>query len=165
MDVLIKSFAKNNVLLRECELYIGGNGEELENLKQLSKDLGVERNIKFLGELNREEVNYYMKNSDAFVLASRVETFGIVFIEAMYQGKPVIGTRTGGPDTFINNEVGLTVEVDNIDELSEAMSYIYNNYKQYDNKVIKKYCIDTFSEKVIVEKLNKVYKEVLKLNE
>lgn len=165
MDVLIKSFAKNNVLLRECELYIGGNGEELENLKQLSKDLGVERNIKFLGELNREEVNYYMKNSDAFVLASRVETFGIVFIEAMYQGKPVIGTRTGGPDTFINNEVGLTVEVDNIDELSEAMNYIYNNYKQYDNKVIKKYCIDTFSEKVIVEKLNKVYKEVLKLNE
>ena len=114
-----------------------------------------------MGQLNREEVKYNMKNCDAFILASRVETFGIVYIEAMIQGKPVIGTKTGGPDTFINNNVGITVDIDDIDQLAKAIEYMYKNYNQFSSDYIKEYCIGTFSEEVVVNKLKEVYREVM----
>lgn len=161
MDVLIKAFSKNKELFDSIELFIGGDGPEREALENLSKELDLTKNIFFLGELNREEVKYYMKNSDVFVLASRVETFGVVFIEAMIQGKPVIGTKTGGPDTFITDKVGLTVEVDNIDELAMAINDIYKKYNSYDKEYIKNYCVDSFSEDIVVNKLKAVYYEVV----
>lgn len=161
MDILIKAFSKNRGLLDYIELYIGGDGPEIKNLKELRKELGLTNNVIFLGQLNREEVKYNMKNSDAFVLASRIETFGVVFIEAMIQGKPVIGTKTGGPDTFINNKVGITVDVDNIDQLAMAIKDLYINYDKYDKEYIKNYCLDTFSEDVIVEKLVSIYSKVI----
>ena len=161
MDVLIKAFSKNRDLLNSIELYIGGDGPEIEKLKKLRNELELTNNIIFLGQLNREEVKYNMKNSDAFVLASRIETFGVVFIEAMIQGKPIIGTKTGGPDTFINDKVGIAVEVDNIDQLAQAIKDLYINYNKYDKEYIKNYCLDTFSEDVIVDKLIAIYSKVI----
>lgn len=161
MDILIEALSKNKDLLNYIELYIGGDGPELQNLKDLAEKLGVDNNITFLGQLNREEVKYYIKNSDAFVLASRVETFGIVFIEAMIQGKPVIGTRTGGPDTFINDNVGIIVDIDDVEQLSKAIRDMYNNYNKFNGEYIKKYCAETFSEEVVVQKLKEVYKETI----
>ncbi|MDU5107127.1 glycosyltransferase [Clostridium sp.] len=161
MDILIKAFSKNRDLMDSIELFIGGNGPEKSKLENLTKKLGLEDKITFLGELSREEVNYNIKNSDAFILASRVETFGVVFIEAMAQGKPVIGTKTGGPDTFINDNVGLKVDINDVDGVAKAIKFMYENYNKYDKDCIKKYCIDNFSEKNIVDKLKSIYKEVL----
>lgn len=161
MDVLIKAFSRNKYLLDSIELFIGGDGPEREALEDLTKELGLTKNIFFLGELNREEVKYYMKNSDAFVLASRVETFGVVFIEAMIQGKPVIGTKTGGPDTFITDKVGLTVDIDDIDQLAMAIKDIYKKHDSYDKDYIKNYCVDSFSEDIVANKLKTIYNEIV----
>lgn len=161
MDVLIKAFSKNKELFDSIELFIGGDGTEREALEELTKELGLTKNIFFLGELDREEVKYNMKNSDVFVLASRIETFGVVFIEAMIQGKPVIGTKTGGPDTFITDKVGLTVDIDDIDQLSMAINSIYKKYDRYDKEYIKNYCVNSFSEDVVVNKLQSIYNEVV----
>lgn len=161
MDILIKAFSKNEELLNSIELFIGGDGPERKKLQELTEELGLTKNVFFLGELNREEVNYNIKNSDVFVLASRVETFGVVFIEAMVQGKPVIGTKTGGPDTFINNRVGLTVDIDDIDQLAESIDYMYQNYNDFDNEYIKDYCINNFSEDIVVDKIKAIYSEVI----
>ena len=90
-----------------------------------------------------------------------METFGVVFIEAMVQGKPVIGTKTGGPDTFINNRVGLTVDIDDIDQLAESIDYMYQNYNDFDNEYIKDYCINNFSEDIVVDKIKAIYSEVI----
>lgn len=161
MDLLIEAFAKNKDIMDSIELVIGGNGPEKNNLEELTKKLNLEDKITFLGELSREEVNYNIKNSDAFILASRVETFGVVFIEAMAQGKPVIGTKTGGPDTFINDNIGLKVDINDVYGLAKAINYMYKNYNKYDKNYIEKYCRDNFSEKIIVDKLNSIYEEVL----
>ena len=161
MDILIEAFSKNEDIIDSIELFIGGSGPEKVNLENLAKKLKIEDKITFLGELSRDEVNYNIKNSDAFILASRIETFGVVFIEAMAQGKPVIGTRTGGPDTFINDNIGLTVDVNDVNGVAKAINYMYKNYNKYDQDYIKKYCIDNFSEKIIVDKLKSIYKEVL----
>lgn len=161
MDILIEAFNKNRERFKDVELLIGGDGPEKDTLLNLIKKYNLEKNIFLLGKLSREEVAYNMKNCDCFALASRIETFGIVFIEAMQYGKPVIGTKTGGPDTFINCECGFTVEVDNVDEFAKSMIDVYENYDKYDEDYIKKYCENNFSEEVVVSKTKLVYKEII----
>lgn len=161
MDALIEAFNSNKEKFKDIELFIGGAGEEFNNLKHLIDEYGLSKNVFLLGSLNREEVAFNMKNCDCFVLPSRFETFGIVYVEAMYYGKPVIATRTGGPDTFVNEKCGLLVEIDNKYELADAMEQIVNNYNNYDPLEIKKYCDEKFSERVIMKELKKVYQEVI----
>lgn len=161
MDALIEAFNSNKEKFKDIELFIGGAGEEFNNLKHLIDEYGLSKNVFLLGSLNREEVAFNMKNCDCFVLPSRFETFGIVYVEAMYYGKPVIATRTGGPDTFINEKCGLLVEIDNKYQLADAMEQIVNNYNNYDPLEIKKYCDEKFSERVIMKELKKVYQEVI----
>ncbi|MDU1411446.1 MAG: glycosyltransferase [Clostridium sp.] len=161
MDALIKAYNKYKKELESTELYIGGNGEEYNNLKSLIESYNLQENVHLLGALNRDEVSYHMKNCDCFTLASRFETFGIVFVEAMYYGKPVIGTRTGGPDSFVNDSCGILVDIDDIDAIGSAMVKIKNSYDNYDAEEIKKYCERNFSEKVIVNKVKNIYSEVI----
>lgn len=161
MDILIEAFNKNREKFKDVELLIGGDGPEKSRLLDLIRKYGLEKNIFLLGQLSREEVAYNMKNCDCFALASRVETFGVVFIEAMQYGKPVIGTKTGGPDTFINSKCGFVVEIDNVDEFASSMISIYENYENYDEDYIKKYCEKNFSEEVVVRKIKSVYKEII----
>ena len=162
MDLLIEAFNNNKDYLSGCELYIGGDGLEYSNLKKQVEELDLQDSIKLLGKLDRKEVAYQMNNCDAFVLASRFETFGIVFLEAMIYGKPVIGSKTGGPDTFINPENGIIVEVENTKQLGEALISMYKNREKYNSEKIYEYCNNNFNEKVICNKVIKIYKEVIK---
>ena len=141
---------------------IGGNGEEMPKLKALIEKYKLNDNIFLLGELNREEVAINMQACDCFILASRFETFGIVYIEAMNYGKPVIASITGGPDTFINENCGLLVENENVIEIKEAIIKMINSYDKYDKIYIKEFCENNFSEKVVADKLVSIYREVIK---
>ncbi|SHE83456.1 glycosyltransferase [Clostridium fallax] len=159
-DVLIKSFTKEfkgkNAILK-----IGGEGEERLNLESLIKDLDVKDQVILLGELKREEVAEEMKNCDIFVLASRHETFGVVYIEALASGKPIIGTKNGGAEEIIKDYNGLLVQIDNIEELSKAMQYLKENKEKYNKFKIREKCIEKYSEENIIPKIIKVYKELL----
>lgn len=162
MDLLIEAFSDNRKKLDNCEIYIGGDGIEYLNLKKQIDKLGLQNSIKLLGKLDRIDVAYHMSNCDAFVLASRFETFGIVFLEAMIYGKPVIGSKTGGPDTFINEENGIVIDVENKKQLGEALVNIYENIQKYDSEKIYQYCNDNFNEKVISNKVINIYKQIEK---
>lgn len=161
MDLLIDAFNNNRHLLEETQLFIGGTGEELNNLKSKIEEYKLGHCIKLLGQLNREEVAYHMNNCDCFVLASRFETFGIVFLEAMVYGKPVIATKTGGPDTFVNEKNGILIQSENIDELGSSMITMVEKASKYDSKFISNYCSDNFGEEVISNRIISIYKEVL----
>ena len=161
MDLTIKAFNnafKNNP---KVKLTIIGGGPEKKNLKSLIRDLNLEDRVSLTGRIERKEIAEYFKNSDAFVLASKGETFGVVFIEAMASGLPVIATRCGGPENFIKEEQGLIIEKDNIEELASAMKNIYKNIDKYDNKKISKITIEQFSPESVAEQITEVYKEVL----
>lgn len=116
--------------------------------------------VELLEKLDRDEVYSYMETSDCFVLVSRHETFGVVFAEAMYCGKPVIASITGGPDSFVTTETGLLVPTEDIEKTSEAMKYMYENYSAYDSAVIKNYAEEHFSADVICSKLTDVYRKI-----
>ena len=160
-DTLIKAFAKK-FKDKEAMLYIGGDGSQRAWLEALAQENGVKKQIIFLGALSRDDVAKWMNKCDCFVLPSRYETFGVVYIEALASGRPVIGALNGGAEDIINNLNGYLVPIDDIDKLAEKMLELYKKIDSYNEEDIRSDCLKRFSPEVIVNKIISVYKEVLK---
>lgn len=160
-DMLIEAFWHS---FKECEkikLSILGSGPEMKNLQKKIEKLGMENQIKLHGFATRPQVLKELQRSDVFVLSSKYETFGVVLIEAMSCGLPLIATKCGGPDSIIENEkLGLLVENNNLLKLSEAMKQIYENRNQYNSGFIREYAVKNFSEQAIAAKLINIYSRI-----
>jgi glycosyltransferase involved in cell wall biosynthesis len=103
-----------------------------------------------------------VKNSDIFVLPSRNETFGVVYIEALACGLPIIATDCGVPSEIVTPENGLFIPKENVDALSSAISYMAQNINQYDRKAIAEDCQARFSSEVIAKQLTHIFEETIK---
>lgn len=164
-ELLIKAFAQLLIQLPDIELAIGGDGEERLSLESLVYELKIEHAVQFLGSLTRTQVKNEIQKSSLFVISSLYETFGVVAIEALALGKPVVSTRCGGPESIIYPDVGVLVENNSINDLKNGILYVCMNLKDYDADVLKKYCLESFSEKAVVNQLTKIYHEHSNLNE
>ena len=103
-------------------VYIAGSGQLENELKSLVKKLDIEENVKFLGFLQEEEKYIYYKSADLCVVPSVYESFGIVLLEAMAYGKPVVASNVGGiPYVVENGTTGLLFECGNVKELAEKI--------------------------------------------
>lgn len=161
MDILIQAFARAFKDM-DVELVVVGDGFERPKLESLVISCKIESQVSFLGNLKREDVKNEMQYCDAFVLASRYETFGVVYIEALACGKPIIATSCGGPAIIVDEENGLLVPVEDINALSEAMRYLFTHYENYNPAIIRNNCINKYSEEVIIGKISDIYNESLK---
>ncbi len=80
------------------------------------------------GYLQDEELEEHFTMSDMYVMPSRKEGFGIVFIEAMYYGLPVIaGNADGSTDALLNGELGQLVDPDDVHEIAKAIANVLEN--------------------------------------
>ncbi len=136
-----------------------GNGDERNSLETLKTELGLNKEVSFIFELNEQEKVSLLEQSDIFVMPSviykkSVEGFGISYIEAASYGKPSIGGIYGGEaDAIINGETGFLCDGNDLNALYEALlkSLKNDNYKKLGinalnfsknfnwNKIIKKY--------------------------
>jgi glycosyltransferase involved in cell wall biosynthesis len=142
------------------QLRIGGEGPLRTQLERQAMELGIDNQLRFLGQLDREQVRFEMKTCHAFVLPSHYETFGVVLIEALSFGKPVISTRCGGPEEIVNPRNGVLVSTKDIVGLGEAMEAMRININRYDNVWIQEDCVSRFGENAVVGKLSSMYSEV-----
>jgi glycosyltransferase involved in cell wall biosynthesis len=129
----------------------------------LAKDLGIAGQVIFAGRISRDGVLELLRRCDSFVLASRVETFGVSVVEALALGVPVIATRSGGPESIISDEDGFLVTPDKVDELSDAMKKMVADRERFDSFAIRRRCAGRYSEKVVVERLLGIYKTAVEL--
>lgn len=98
-------------LSEETKLLIGGTGRHRERLEDLTSNLGLEEQVEFLGFVPREELPSLYRSADVFVLPSTYEGFGLVVLEAMACGTPVVGTQVGGvPDIITDTVDGFLVD-------------------------------------------------------
>lgn len=116
------------------ELTLIGSGELEEELRSLVRRLGMEERVHFAGAVSDEEMKQYFRDTDVFVLPSiaRSEAFGIVQMEAMSYGKPVINTwlPSGVPDVSLDGVTGITVEPEQPRALAEAMNRLAENREE-----------------------------------
>jgi len=163
MDCLIRAFAEafenEKVALR-----IGGDGSLKLSLKKLIEELNMDNQIKLLGALSRDEVSSEMRGCDTFALPSEHETFGVVYIEALACGKPVIGAYNGGAEDIIREYNGIIAKKNDVKDLAKALIRIKGNYEMYDKYEIREKAIFSYSEKVLVERLKGVYKKAYEGN-
>ncbi len=162
MDILIEAFGilKKNIDT-PVKLKIGGRGSLMAALKNQTRRAGIENDIIFTGKLTRSQVIDQMQNSHAFVLASRFEAFGVVFIEALATGLPVISTKSGGPEEIINNENGFLAELEDPIKLAETMEYMIKNYHRFDLSTIRHQAVKNYSHKSTAKNITDIYNEVL----
>lgn len=159
IELLIKAFAQVFEQFSDVELVIGGDGEERVSLENLVHTLKIEHAVQFLGKLTRDQVKQEIHKSSIFVISSQYETFGVVAIEALALGKPVISTCCGGPESIINSDVGILVANDSITDLARGVLYVCTHLEQYDSDTLKKYCLENFSEMSVISKLTEIYHE------
>lgn len=159
-DLLLKAFALFCEKHKDAVLQIMGGGPEQSSLQKLARDLGVADHVVMTGAYVRGEFGEALQMADCFVLATRGETFGVVYIEAMAAGVPVIATRCGGPEDFVTRENGEVVPVEDIEALAGAMENMYRNIGLYDGTVIRENVLRKFSPQTIAERLTAVYHKV-----
>lgn len=94
--------------------------------------------IFLMGLRDRKEIAKRMHESDCFVLASKLETFGVAYIEALAAGLPVIATNCGGPEEFVHKDNGILIEVNDAQGLTDAMLKMYNESDKFDREKFQK---------------------------
>lgn len=127
VDILLKAFSK----LNNCELFIVGTGTLEKQLKDIAADLNISEKVHFKGRLSDEDLKSAFLECDIFVLPSveRSEAFGLVQLEAMICGKPVVNTalKTGVPYVSLDGITGFTVSPSNTDMLADALQSLADN--------------------------------------
>ena len=135
----------------KCKLNIIGEGLLLEKLKKKYRY----EYIYFLGSKNKEDIIDYYRQADIFIMCSKHETFGLVYVEAMSQGLPIIYTRGQGIDKYFKDgTVGYSVAYNNIDEIIDRISKITSNYE-----VIVNNCLNSFKE-FNWNNISNIYKDI-----
>jgi len=156
---LLKALSQLMKKRQDFALDIVGHGPSRKELEELARNLGLDEIVKFHGR--QPEVASFMRNCDFFVLPSLYENFGVVYIEAMACGKPVIGTAAGGPKEIITKETGILVPPKNINELTKAIDYMLEHHQDYLPEKISQYAKDKFSHEEVGKQLDRVYHEIV----
>lgn len=159
-EYLIKSLKLLKNKRKDFICYIIGGGPLETKLNKLIQKLDLDKNVKLLGPKPHEEIPLWMNLADVFVLNSFVESFGVVNIEALACGTPVISTINGGSEYVITSkDYGYIIDnPKNIKDLSKHIDETLN--KKWNTKKMMNYTKIYESEEVI-NKLIKNYEAIL----
>jgi len=139
--------------------YIGGRGPLRGRLQKQIKDLGLQKNIKLLGFVLDGKLKYWMNAADLFVLPSLAESFGVVVLEALAVGTPVVTTYNGGSEEIITSEdYGLLCPPKDPKCLAEKILIALE--KDWDRKKIREYA-GQFRWDNIVKNIIAIYTNII----
>jgi glycosyltransferase involved in cell wall biosynthesis len=161
VDLIVRAFAQKFSESPKVTLTIGGDGPTRNALMSLAVELGVRDRVYFLGKLSRSQVRSAMADSDAFVLASTHETFGVVLIEALAMGLPIIATECGGPEDIVTPNNGILVPTDNVDAMASAMAKVSENRCSWSAEKLRADCETRFGSDGISKRWIAHYEHLL----
>jgi glycosyltransferase involved in cell wall biosynthesis len=156
---------------KQLQLIIGGgstpgnsDGRERDRIEAIVNELGMSECTTFPGCLSRDILPAYYAAADVCVVPSHYEPFGLVAIEAMASGTPVVASDVGGLQfTVVNEETGLLVPPQNVPAFNHAIDRILSNpaWQQELGKAAKKRVINQFSWDGVAIQLDKLYTQLL----
>jgi colanic acid/amylovoran biosynthesis glycosyltransferase len=155
-DVTIRAIARLRDNGQTVHLTIVGAGPELNSLQALVDQLDLQETVGFTGSISENDVMALMGAADAFVLASRFEPLGVVYMEAMALAVPTIGTDAGGVGDIITNEYdGLLVPADDEHRLAAAIQRLLEDpaLRRRLGENARKTVVERFDSRIGAEKL------------
>ncbi len=164
IDVLLKAAAIYERQLSSVQTIMVGYGALWDKMRTLQKELGL-KGVHFLGHQSQDKVARINNAADVSIVPSRVEPFGLVAIEALACGTPVVATNAGGLPDFINEDVGALVPIDDPDSLAKAIIHeIENKTKQSKGIYASQYAYENFTWEKQVDKMIRLYQQAINAN-
>lgn len=161
VDDLLKAAKIAMAELPALRLVIGGDGPMRGPFEALAERLGISDRVSWLGRVEPAAAPSFYQSCDAFILVSRAETFGLVYVEALACGKPVIATRCGGPESIVHEGNGLLVPIGDVQAIASAMVNMAINSNRYSAEDIRSDFMKRFSRPAVVGQLLTLYRSVL----
>ena len=165
VDVLLDAIKLYEDKKPETMTLIVGDGEERDNLHKQAKDLGL-KSVHFFGNVAQSELRKVYNVSDVNLVPSRREPFGLVAIEAMACGAPVIATDQGGLPDFVNESVGGLVPVEDAKALADKILEVLTRKEGKERedwcKDIASYARNHYAQDTIIKELDELYRKALK---
>lgn len=156
----IKAIEAIHKLGYNVHLDVIGDGHLRSALMEYVWKHGLREIVMFHGLLSPTDIVKVYETCDCFVLPSSGETFGVVYVEAMAAGLPVIATCCGGPEDFINEDNGILIDVDDTEQLLNAFLSFINAQKHYSPTRLRNYVKENFGPEHLALRLNRLYKEI-----
>ena len=125
LDVLLHATALLRRRIPQLEVRIAGNGPELKKLEQICTELDLKRTVRWLGDVSMNQLAAEYSCADIFSLPSVQEGFGIVFLEAMAAGKPIVAARAAAVPEVVRS--GMLVEPGNAEALADTIFTLYRD--------------------------------------
>ena len=158
----LKAFAGIVQLVPEWKFTIVGDGEDALAIKNfLAEHPNLKERVVLKGKQSKAELAQEMQSADFFVFPSRHESFGLVIAEAMSCGLPVITSNQTAPREFVNDQSGVLVSPDDIEEISKAMQGMIKDLSSYDSTTIREGVVKKFSFENFGKKLSNIYQSLL----
>lgn len=158
---LIGAYAKIHKDFSNSRLVIVGEGPERNSLENLIKNLSLSDKVFLIGQ--RDDVPDLMQSANLMVLPSLKEAFGLVLIEAMHAGLPIIASQVGGiPEIIMDQKNGILIEPANKNSLVKALNKLLSKdelAKQLSKNGLEHW--KNFSASQMAEKTGQIYQEIL----
>jgi glycosyltransferase involved in cell wall biosynthesis len=142
------------------ELVLVGDGDYEQDARLLAQRLGIADHVVFDGKRPNAEIPLWMNSCDVLVLPSLSEGLGVVLIEAMACGKPVVATACGGPEDIVTPYTGILVPPADEKALAQALLDALSNGDRFSPAVIRQHAVDNYAYEGIAARILDLYAEV-----
>jgi teichuronic acid biosynthesis glycosyltransferase TuaC len=167
VDILLRAMRVLRESGREVQLLLVGESffknyqREYDRIRRMTQELDLDGRVEFVGKQRPADVVHYMQNSGVLVLPSRAESFGMVLVEALACGTPVVATRCGGPEDIVNERVGVLVPPEDPEALATAIAHVLDKGDSFDPAELRSYALRQFGLDSVGARLRALYEEAL----
>ena len=161
-EILLRAFMELRKVVRNLKLILVGEGKNRPELETLAETMGMKGDILFLG--GKTDVRPFLRAMDVFCFTPYEEPFGIVTLEAMAMGVPLVATRVSDiPIITENGNCALLISPGNVEELKNAVLELYQNPHKKEALILKglRRVKEVYSLPRLIEDMLKIYQRVL----
>jgi glycosyltransferase involved in cell wall biosynthesis len=156
LDILIKAFHLSKASSAGYQLHIIGRG----SIKDIYNDESLPE-VFFLGEIPNSQIPIKISDCAFIALPSLYESFGVVLIEALACGKPIVTTDCGGPSDIVSATNGVLAKTGDVKDLQEKLDWMIDHHSSFDPKAIRAEFLEKFGSKKTSSQLIGRFEEII----
>jgi glycosyltransferase involved in cell wall biosynthesis len=161
IEYLLKALAILKERGGDVLLTLVGEGRNRAEYESLASRLGVADVCHFHGMAPHGEIARFMSEADVFVLPSLAETFGVVLVEAMSAGLPVVTTRCGGPEELVTPDLGVLIGPGDAEALAGGIMDVLSRLDEFSEEHLRRVADARYGQASVVGRLVTVYREMV----